>query len=302
MQILKSEPRDRSTFGISGKIKASIKVCSKEEDGIDSWIYIGTGGVNIALKEIRIEGDVNRLVRDLSKKIVRDVSGFVRVGGKPTIPGSSVKGNIRSRLELSFIPKDGKIRSCFIRSSPLTRREPKKGEHGWRHYKIWKSSLQFDRKPCDYNRDRKVCLICDLFGTTGLQGLISFSDFVGEFETKIFKLPYESIEAAPPGSRFTGEITFINLKLEEIGLLLFGMGLRDSKVGKPVLLGKYKYRIPEFGVVRYEVEKIEFLRPIPELKGSTDEIVQELVNRALKTFKGELIDVDEVRELEKLED
>jgi len=306
VQILKSKPIDRSIpdrSRLSGKIKVAIKVCSKE-DGIESYLHVGSGLFSITLDKIEVKcDDLTKLISKVSKEIARDASSFMRIKNLPTIPGSSVKGNIRSRIELSFIPKDGKIRCCFIRSSP-PRREPKKGEHGWRHYRIWKESLQFDRKSCDYMRDEKVCLVCNLFGTTGLQGLIFFDDFVGDFETKIIHLPHgEKIEVAPPGSRFIGEVTFTNLKLEELGLLLFGMGLRNGRIGKPVLFGKYKYRndLPyNFGVVRYEIEKIELSKSLPELEGSTDEQVHRLVELALKSFDGELLDVDEVKILESL--
>lgn len=287
MQILKHKPRDRSRInGISGRIIVTINT--------ESYLHISSPFRGVSFDGFEIRCDY-KLIDEISRKIVKDVNAFMRIGNKPAIPASSVKGNVRSRIELSFKPKNGKVRSCFIRSSHLLR-EPKKGEHGWRHYRIWKDSLSFDRRACDYTRDGEVCLVCDIFGTTGLQGLVFFSDFIGDCKLEIVELPHgEKVEVAPPGSSFVGEVIFRNLKPEEVGLLLFGMGIRDEKVGRPVLLGKYKYRY-KFGIVRYEVKSIE----LKNLPSSVDEEVKKLVRLAMETFD-DLADIDEVRKLEELE-
>jgi len=127
------------------------------------------------------------------------------------------------------------------------------------------AALEFEREPaCDYSEgeEGQVCLCCDLFGTAGLQGLVEFSDFPAERAAiERVSLPTgEKLEAAKPGSTFAGRVAFRNLEAWELGLLLYGMGLRESRLGRPVLLGKVKYRrYPNlvFGVVRYEVAALE---------------------------------------------
>lgn len=300
MQILRSKPRNRNILRNSGRIVATIKVCS-EKDGVESYLHIGSGGFSLVQPSVDLrQKDPEEAIRLLSRSIVRDVGEFMKIGGNPVIPGSSVKGNVRSRIELSFIPKEGKVRSCLIRSSP-PRREPRVGESGWRHYRIWGEALKADRRACDYTKLQTVCLVCDIFGTAGLAGLVFFGDFVGRNDMiTTLSLPNgEKIEVAKPGSQFAGEITFVNLKPEELGLILYGMGIRDSRIGKPVLLGKYKYQrnlLYRFGVVRYIIEKVEY----QGFEGSIDDIVRELVSSAVKTFGDELRDVDEVRKLEEI--
>jgi len=105
--------------------------------------------------------------------------------------------------------------------------------------------------------------------------------------------------------------------LWELGLLLYGMGLRNSRIGRPVLFGKAKYRrYPGrvFGIVKYEAVMLELapfsqplevegarLEPGSKVEGKTlDRLVQTLVATAQAELKGELLDVDEVERLEKL--
>lgn len=127
----------------------------------------------------------------------------------------------------------------------------------------------------------------------------------------------ERLLAAPPGSAFSGAVAFASLRPWELGLLLYGMGLRGSRLGRPVLLGKVKYRrYPNltFGVVRYEATKLElapFSRPLEAGgmrvgPGSTaegeplDRLAQALVGAARAELGAELLDVDEVGRLEQL--
>jgi hypothetical protein len=96
------------------------------------------------------------------------------------------------------------------------------------------------------------------------------------------------------------------------------MGLRRSRLGRPVLLGKMKYRrYPNyvFGVVRYEVPQLELSSFSQSLEigglrvesGSRvegeilDKLVHALVGRAQAELSRELLDVDEVGRLERLE-
>jgi len=331
LKVARRRPRDRSKpSGLVGRLRVSLRTCSKGlGDDYDSYLHIGSGMVRVSFdrsllaKAARARGreDLERIVERLAETMSLDYGQFSATCLGLVVPGSSVKGNVRSRLELSFVPRGDTVRACFIRSSP-PRPVPKLGQHGWRHYRIWERALQGHRDACSCTGgwgECEVCILCDLFGTAGLKGLVEFSDFVGA-DVSIARLDLptgEKVEAAPPGSRFSGEVTFTSLEPVELGLVLFGIGLRSSRVGKPVLLGKLKYRrdLPHvFGVVRYELERLELaplskplkaggvdLAPGSVARGEQlDRLVGELVNLAKSEFDGELVDVDEVGAVDRL--
>jgi hypothetical protein len=107
------------------------------------------------------------------------------------------------------------------------------------------------------------------------------------------------------------------LRPAELGLLLYGMGLRSSREGRPVLLGKYKYRRPGvvLGVVRYSVSSLKLAELSKPLKvrditvapggrvreDTLDRLIEALISTAREEFEDELEDIDEVRELERIE-
>ncbi|MEZ0345908.1 MAG: RAMP superfamily CRISPR-associated protein [Infirmifilum sp.] len=327
LSVVRRRPRDRSRLeGLAGRLAVTIRSCSaKLGDPLDSYLHVGTEALRLSVDRSLLAQAARARTRRELEALVGKIKGTISLEHRqfsatrlgPVVPGSSVKGNVRSRLELSFVPREGRVRSCLIRAT-YPEEEPE-----WRHYRIWRASLQQYRgQPCSCTEGWEVCevcLLCDLFGTTGLQGLVSFSDFVGEgVSLQRLSLPIgESLEAAPPGSRFKGSVTFRNLEPVELGLLLYGMGLRNSRVGRPVLLGKLKYRrdLPHvFGVVRYELEELAlapFSQPLnigraevkPGAGVSGDQLdltVLELVSLASSEFSGELLDVDEVAEVERL--
>ncbi|MEM2612362.1 MAG: RAMP superfamily CRISPR-associated protein [Thermoproteota archaeon] len=306
VEVIRQNPSDRSSYeGLVGSITASITTLS--------YLHVGSGQ-QIAFKVI--EDKVSGKTR-----FEEDYLPFASIGRFIAIPGSSVKGNIRSRLELSFKSKDGKVRSCFIRGSRLYG-APQVGKHGWRHYRIWEHAVKEERgMPCDHTAGAPVCLICNIFGTAGLKSLVEFSNFFGEDVTgEPQNLEYEmKLIAVPPNTSFKGSISFRNLKPEELGLILLGMGITDSKVGRPVLFGRLKYRSQvsgrTFGRIKYEVLEIrlsKFSQPL-QMKGRIlmepgsyekerlDEIVKTLTNHALHTYEGEFQIVKEVDVVEKLQ-
>ncbi|MCX8171786.1 MAG: RAMP superfamily CRISPR-associated protein, partial [Candidatus Bathyarchaeota archaeon] len=209
VNVLRREPRDRSRFkGLCGIIHTTLLA--------DSYIHIGSSTIPLTVNEEILTNLVKSGRKDIASLLraakFMEVIQFNISGNRPTIPGSSVKGNIRSRLELSFRPKNGYVRSCFIRAGRPPIKEPERGTHGWRHHKIWGSVLFEERGlPCDLTRMNNICLICDLFGTAGLKSLIDFSDFIGEgnIEDILEELSLEygmNLVAAKPGSKFNGKI------------------------------------------------------------------------------------------------
>ncbi|MDW8360483.1 MAG: RAMP superfamily CRISPR-associated protein [Candidatus Caldarchaeum sp.] len=317
-QVTRNNPRDRSEFrNLSGVLSITLKTLStKYGDKTDSYLHVGSGAEqlqtspNLAViaKEINNLG-LGRLAKTRWREIVGagEYMAMPVVGGKPVIPGSSVKGNVRARMELSFIPKEGRVRSCLSVGGGM----PSFGRHG----KIWSKGLEYDRDfKCPPRGRFMVCLMCDIFGTKGLASLLEFSDFVGE---RVSLQPVSDgygmkLMAAPPGSAFTGEISFRNLSESELGLVLFrGLAIGDDGVGKPVLLGRLKYRGKlggkVFGRVKYQLNSLKLStlsQPLPTLKpGETasgaklQTVVKTLVDSAKSEFSGEYYLTDEVQPL-----
>ncbi|MGQ9690652.1 MAG: RAMP superfamily CRISPR-associated protein [Thermoproteota archaeon] len=318
IEVIRQQPRDRSLFkDLAGSIYATIESLS--------YLYIGSTQKKLRVEEDKLKQILNRhgqisteAIREVSFE--EDYSSFHMTAGSPSIPGSSVKGNVRSRIELSLASKNGRSRSCFIRVTQF-RTPPQAGWHGWRHYKIWnKVALEY-RMPCDHTGNRPVCLVCDLFGTNGLSSLVGFSDFIAEkasLEPLDLEYPDGRILAVPPNTKFHGLIDFFNLEPHELGLLFVGMGLKDSSKRGEVLLGRFKYRR---NVRNYKLGRIAFhlnylkisenakpikidninLQPGHIVSGEKlDELVKALVSEATKTFGEELQMRDEVSIVERI--
>ena len=199
VRVLRQEPRSRDRVdGLAGRLHIRLRTCSRSlGDPLDSHLHVGTGFLRLIIDEEELRrraslaknrADLERLVREFSEKIQEDYAQFVMKAGTPVVPGSSVKGNVRSRLELSFSPKGYEVRCCLIAvGGPL--QPPQPGQHGWRHFSIWEKSLRFPRdKACNYTgkkAKRGVCLLCDLFGTAGLSALIEFGDLEGKGESHV---------------------------------------------------------------------------------------------------------------------
>ena len=117
-------------------MEVRLRACSTAlGDPVDSYLLVGTGALRLVLDEAwlrqqaaaaRTRQQLESLVRKLSESMQLDYAQFSSLAGRPAVPGSSVKGNVRSRLELSFAPKGGVVRCCLIRATeePLEPPEP----------------------------------------------------------------------------------------------------------------------------------------------------------------------------------
>lgn len=256
--MVKREPyRDRRIFNpIEGIIEAEIEVCSQQKQGMDSYLFVGSGEEEVICRR----EDLERFLREgrwdhaTLEKYARQLS----IGGRAfqglldpgkgerlrAILGASVKGNVKSRLQLILQPHEGIAIACLYPASEL-RSPPRVRSNGWRHYEIWKESLQYSRgRPCNINVEPNVCTVCNLFGAPGLSSLIEFGTFYMRQGTiRELVEGSEKLYAAIPGSKFIGSISFRGLRLEELGLLLIGMGYPEPDGRpRPVLLGSHKYR------------------------------------------------------------
>ncbi len=303
LEVIRQRPRSRSEIdGLCGSLDVSIKAVTDLHVG---WVQFRLGVSEEEVTAVlRRTGDWIKAVNELARSLKLDYQPFCECGGVPTIPGATVKGNVRSRIELGFREKDGRVRSCFVEAGG--------GRGSWRHQKIWEEVIRKQRpNQCEFKPQLgidKVCLICDLFGTTSLAGLVRFSDFAGpdvilaeeDFDFNI------KLKVAPKNSIFRGRIDFFNLKPEELGLLLLGMGMEGGAEGRPVLMGRLKYRhYDRIGQVKYGLERVRLseiskghlfgvVHPGEEVDGT--KVAGELINRARDVYK-DFQPVDEVKNL-----
>ena len=195
------------------------------------------------------------------------VKTLLRVGNTPVIPGSSVKGCVRSIVEA--------ITASCVR---ITRTR----------------DLPREMKGCD--RKERLCLACRMFGAQDFQGLVQFSDLklTGNANRAIRIEPVPSfyrprpreavyyreqrgrrvvrgrkfyqhgseqargntpIEVCKVGSEFAGVLNFTNLSREQFGLLLVALGQSADyplylKLGgaKPACYGSLQIEIKQLTI------------------------------------------------------
>jgi len=235
---------------ITGQLKLRLEVISE-------YLFIGSGNYNFIQNP--------QLV----------YYSFFRSNDKIMIPGSSIKGAVRSVAEaisnscLSIIKKDKK--------------NPER-------YPPTHQSCKFDLKLKDKNkRITKLCPVCRLFGTTDYGGRINFSDAkiletekdvieivkIGDlfppcnneqkrkfYENKKFyplknQMPeknYRFVEAVKKGAKFETIFTFQNITESELSLLLHAMGINQNfriKIGgaKPRCFGMVDFIPSEFKIL-----------------------------------------------------
>ncbi len=260
--------RDREhAESLSGVLEAFIKTIS--------YVHVSVGRERLevtplaseviehilAVKDIATELGKRGFLEKVRAAIVLDYVDNVVYGDSICIPGSTIKGHLRSRLEL--IPsKDRKAISCMHTATQPITESPKPGTHGWRHAKVWGSSIaEYRGEPCNplATEDYTICVVCDLFGAPGVVGRVMPSNFCcgrDAYEKK--DLPYgERVYAIKPNTVLRGSIHFSSLRVEELGILLVSMGITRGKTeGVPLLIGKHKYAYRDMGKAVFGVSRI----------------------------------------------
>ncbi|MEM0338069.1 MAG: RAMP superfamily CRISPR-associated protein [Ignisphaera sp.] len=247
---------------LSGVIEAEIEALSyihvsMGRERLERLIDIKTAASLLnTVEEALIKGDIKALQR-VSSYVALDYIDNVVYGDSVCIPGSTIKGLLRARLELCPA-KDGSAISCMRSDVKPISSPPPPGAHGWRHARIWKAVSENRGPYCNpiETQDYTICVVCDIFGAPGVVGRVMPSNFCCSLEAYEKRdLPYgEKVYAIKPGTRLKGSIMFSALKLEEIGALLISMGIaKGSSIGIPVLIGKHKYAYPDMGKARFMV-------------------------------------------------
>ncbi|MBC8450282.1 MAG: hypothetical protein H8D78_21320 [Chloroflexi bacterium] len=192
-------------------------------------------------------------------------SPVIKLGGKPVIPGSSLKGALRSTLEAMLSELGHEVCIPF---AAIPRRYRRREEQQKYVSKLGR------RAPCD-NIDNP-CPVCRIFGTVGgqagLSGKALFLDAVVEGEqgvdyeliershvaiTRDTKSQSEgslmSLQAVDAGATFRGDIRMINAELWEVGAILRALEGVE-------LLGMGAKKTAGYGDLSIEAEGIEVLR------------------------------------------
>lgn len=233
---------------------------------------------NIDINDNYIQ-NVIRNIRQLQKSQSRNI--FPKVDETYFIPGSSIKGAVRSRIEYKFMPKEGKSMSCYIVEDDFNPR------YAINHIKFWGERVAISRWRCNPMRDNNICIVCDMFGSQLISSLVNFGDAY-MIEGDVERLnEFNGLEAVKPNSRFELEVTCFNFDHIRLGLLFLGFELFSKS---PIILGMFKYKYNPnitdklfrgkyaIGLLRFELKEI-----IDDLEEhhSLDKIIQE-TNNALK--------------------
>ncbi|GIV96496.1 MAG: hypothetical protein KatS3mg057_1153 [Herpetosiphonaceae bacterium] len=226
-----------------------------------------TGRLHIeieALSPVHIATGLLKLTNDRHRPLLREL---FRVDGVPVIPGSSLKGCVRSIVEAIS-------RSCVR----VTKAE----------------ELPSDKKGCD-DKGRQLCVACRIFGAQDVQAPVRFGDLHlvedPAVAVEIAEIPQlykprsamkiyhrdgkvrgrkffmhgsqqargdSPIEVCRAGSHFRGIIDFFNLSPDQLGLLLVGLG-QHHDYPFPVKLGGAKPAC--YGSARIGVTELRLADP-----------------------------------------
>jgi len=228
---------------LTGRLELELRVISE-------FLFVGSGSYDFRGKD----------------KLV--YYSFFRTNSKVVIPGTSIKGAVRSVLEAIS-------NSCVsqLAGKKRTGKNRYKQDEGRPPY----IDKRHSHKPCeDINN---LCAACRLFGTTGCGGRVSFSDALpaNNPDTEIIKIGelfgptvvktkrkfyqnkkfnpvgnlkpernYRFVEAVNKGSIFKTSLSFQNLTKDELALLFYAMGVGQDYMIK---VGGAKPRC--FGTVRF---------------------------------------------------
>jgi len=232
----------RNSKGLEGVIELEMVVDSK-------YLHVGSGRKDVKLiKKIENMKDlVEKALKgewpDVESYFSREVNLLNKQGGKIVIPGSTIKGLIRSRLELSLTD------ACYIVSG-------RTASSSKVYKKIFHYPNRRDRDNFDPDERPYVCRVCNLLGNSGLASRVSFSDFIMTSGKVVYISKGRAVyEVVTKDSKFVGKVVYRSIKSEEeLGMLLYGFGLRQDGSSKVMLLGRFKFSDRQFGRVKFSVK------------------------------------------------
>ncbi|AWR96117.1 hypothetical protein DFR86_00160 [Acidianus sulfidivorans JP7] len=239
--IQRYEYTPRNKVGLNGVIELQLTVVSE-------YLHVGSGKYDVEIT--KSANNVKQLVDEYLKGNKVNVDqyfskvAFQMVRDKKiAIPGSTIKGMVRSRLELS-VPG-----SCYIVIGETS--------YPSRTYeRIFKPDPRRGSDRFDPEKFSQVCKVCNLLGNTGLASRVSFSDFVmSSGKVDYVNVNGRDYEVVTKGSVFSGRVLYYSLDADEIGMLLYGFGfIKDCNDSKVMLLGRFKFSDKRFGRVKFSLK------------------------------------------------
>ncbi len=202
------------------------------------------------LPSVISQGDVSNIIKEfisgknpnLDDYFEKDYVKFMNTEKGLVIPGNTVKGIIRSRLELLM---DCACYNCLSNKPSKTKSN--------KYISIFHPKRKYSDR-FDPDRGREVCYVCDLFGNAGLASRVNFSDMeFHEGKVSFVKKRGMTYQVVEKGSVFKGNIVLNNPKPDEIGMLLYGAGYRGQGKWKTLLMGRFKYEDKDFGRVKFNI-------------------------------------------------
>lgn len=178
---------------------------------------------------------------------------IVRIGGKPVIPGSSIKGVLRSSLE--SLMSGNNVKVCVPEAAIPKERMRDKERYAQEIGRL---------TPCEASSEKTVCPICQIFGAAGLSGRAMFLDAVPVNDPRIIKRTHVAIdrenkaaatkalmelEAVDADSKFDGKIRVINPEDWQIGAILKAVESLD-------LLGIGSKKTAGYGEISTKIKSI----------------------------------------------
>lgn len=233
-------------------------------------------------------------------KEIRQSTSSAELMNKIYIPSSSLKGAIRSRLEYKLIPKNGSSYSCHI----ITSLGDVDSSLAKRHIEFWGEDIKYYKAPCNIEISDNVCIVCDIFGSSGLISRVDFSNAYSIDNVKLVRVNIPigiTYDVIPPNTNFKFDIICKNFSIEDLGLLFTAL---EQYTNSPILIGKFKYRYnPKvgeklfnkfyFGLLKIKVSNINYVYPewnyrnIDEaMKASREAIEHYIKNGFLDLNKG----------------
>lgn len=208
----------------------------------------------------QLEQQIESLAREFRVKKNEGIKVFSKINDKYVIPASSLKGAIRSRIEYKFVPREGKIKSCYRVDDDFFRSQ------AVNHSRFWGDDILNRRGSCNPERDNnRVCIVCDMFGAPSLASLVSISDAYLKHGESERLTDLGGIEAIKSGAEFETTIVCRNFDYIRLGLIFLGLELYSKS---PILLGMYKYKFNRkigkrqfkekyaFGLVKFNLIKV----------------------------------------------
>ena len=266
-----------------------------------------------ALTPIHLGSGITDLSEHVGQQNVELIKTTIRTKGKIVIPGSSLKGVIRSVTEAIS-------ESCVCKVSP-------KDEE--LQDRISKIGFRECRR---INRSDKLCVACRMFGAMGFQGNIAIQDaphIEGKIVTKCVpelhppqtysidaqdrlmrkfykhgkvatgETPFETCEV---GSTFQFDVQIDNLSYAEWGLFFTALGLHPDypfnlKIGgaKPRGFGSVKFQIDKVHIDDKQHRYLQWGGQLDTVKETND--LNVWMNNCFEKAKSSLIQVNQLRTL-----